>query len=59
MDTSYTITTTSTTNLGKMVERPVVLGFSEQGFYGNVYAFKGDTYEGEQNSTINNWGVVC
>lgn len=55
-DFSYTITDTSTKNLGKMVERPAVLGFGAKGFYGKLYAFKGDIYEGNDNNTINNWG---
>lgn len=53
---SQMVTTTMTQSLGRTKERALLLGYSNKGLYGSVYAFKGDAFV-RNAGIINNGGV--
>jgi len=55
--TNYMVTTPLTQSLARTKERAVVFGYDKDKLYGAVYAYKGDTYTGDRNNVINNWGI--
>jgi hypothetical protein len=56
-DNSLTVTDTLVNTIGKTKEQPLIVGFTDYyGFYGSLYAFKGETYVSNPN-IVNNWGA--
>lgn len=53
---NWRITDPVTQTLARTQARPLVVGFSKNGFDGSVYTFKGDTYTAS-SSTLKQWGA--
>lgn len=54
---NYMVTDPWTKILARTKDRAVVLGYSNNGWNGSVYGFKGDTYTSDRNNIINNGGA--
>lgn len=53
---NWRITDPLTLSIARTESRPLVVGFSKDGAYGSLYAFKGDTYTDGSN-TLKQWGA--
>lgn len=54
---NYMVTDPWTKILARTKERAAVLGYSKNDWDAAVYGFKGDTYTGDRDNVVNNWGA--